>query len=46
MNLCDFIEQHHKKIIKEWKDGGFGGWGRDANFVAPLSEANSLVRIS
>ncbi len=35
--------EFHEKISKEWKDGGFGGWGRDANFVAPLSEANSLV---
>ncbi len=35
--------EFHEKINKEWKDGGFGGWGRDANFVAPLSEANSLV---
>lgn len=35
--------EFHEKINKEWKDGGFGGWGRDANFVAPLSEANRLV---
>ncbi len=35
--------EFHEKISKEGKDGGFGGWGRDANFVAPLSEANSLV---
>jgi hypothetical protein len=35
--------EFHEKINKEWKDGGFGGWGRDANFVAPLSEANNLV---
>ncbi|MCA1667303.1 MAG: hypothetical protein LC793_07875 [Thermomicrobia bacterium] len=35
--------EFHEKINKEGKEGGFGGWGRDANFVAPLSEANSLV---
>jgi hypothetical protein len=31
-----------KKIENEITDTRFKGWGRDANFVAPLDEANAL----
>jgi len=34
----------HKQIFNLNEDGsGWGGWGRDANFVAPLAEADALV---
>jgi hypothetical protein len=33
----------HGQIMKAKDAGGWGGWGKDANFVAPLSEANALV---
>ena len=33
----------HGNIMKAKDAGGWGGWGRDSNFIAPLSEANALV---
>jgi hypothetical protein len=34
----------HKQIWNLNEDGsGWGGWGRDANFIAPLGEADALV---
>jgi hypothetical protein len=35
---------HHKNFFNLNEDGsGWGGWGQDANFIAPLGEADQLV---
>jgi hypothetical protein len=35
---------HHKNFFNLNEDGsGWGGWGQDANFIAPLGEADELV---